>query len=257
MRNLDDGLALLAKRVRKLEVLPRGGGGGPGPGGDRHIIQDEGIDLPDQPRLNFIGDGVTATDNPATNTTDVTIPGGGTGTGCNPHLIWLKKTDSTTEYARTSAGLDLASAAAVAGDIITIPLGYIDGNHTLKAGVHYVGRSREGSYLTGIITLSENTRVENLSIEVDGITHCLIPPASGEVILYNCDCIVTNSGDAYPLYYTGASNIKFKDCKVWGESSAGNGYAARVVSTYGEEGEIFFDDTTVYGSTERFLVEVS
>ena len=41
-----------------------------------HIIQDEGIDLPQQPRLNFIGPNVTATDNPATNTTDVTITGG-------------------------------------------------------------------------------------------------------------------------------------------------------------------------------------
>ena len=42
-----------------------------------HIIQNEGVDLPAQARLNFIGAGVTATDNAGV--TDITIPGGGGG----------------------------------------------------------------------------------------------------------------------------------------------------------------------------------
>lgn len=43
-------------------------------------IQDEGIALAQQPTFNFIGAGVTAVDNPGSNRTDITIPGGGAGT---------------------------------------------------------------------------------------------------------------------------------------------------------------------------------
>jgi len=41
-----------------------------------HIIQDEGVDLPNQPKLNFIGGGVVASDNPGNTSTDVNIIGG-------------------------------------------------------------------------------------------------------------------------------------------------------------------------------------
>jgi len=40
------------------------------------LIQDEGTPLPFQPTINFIGAGVIATDDPANNRTNVTIPGG-------------------------------------------------------------------------------------------------------------------------------------------------------------------------------------
>jgi len=42
-----------------------------------HTIQDEGTPLTARANLNFIGAGVTATDNAGTGATDVTIPGGG------------------------------------------------------------------------------------------------------------------------------------------------------------------------------------
>lgn len=51
-----------------------------GGGGSGHVIQDEGTNLPSEPRLNFVGAGVAATDNPGNASTDVTIPGG-TATG--------------------------------------------------------------------------------------------------------------------------------------------------------------------------------
>ena len=44
-----------------------------------HIIQEEGVSLAARAKLNFIGAGVTATDNPGDGSTDVTIPGGGGG----------------------------------------------------------------------------------------------------------------------------------------------------------------------------------
>ena len=39
------------------------------------LIQDEGIDLPFEPTLNFIGAGVTATDDPGNDRTNISIPG--------------------------------------------------------------------------------------------------------------------------------------------------------------------------------------
>lgn len=42
-----------------------------------HTIQDEGVDLTNRTKLNFIGSGVTASDNAGTGTTDVTISAGG------------------------------------------------------------------------------------------------------------------------------------------------------------------------------------
>lgn len=44
---------------------------------DGHIIQDEGVDLPQQQRLNFVGTGVTVTNDAGNNRTVVTIPNGG------------------------------------------------------------------------------------------------------------------------------------------------------------------------------------
>ena len=47
--------------------------------GSGHVIQDEGTPLTNRANLNFVGAGVTATDNPGNSSTDVTIPGGGGG----------------------------------------------------------------------------------------------------------------------------------------------------------------------------------
>jgi len=44
-----------------------------------HVIQDEGTSLTQRSNLNFTGAGVTVTDNPASDQTVVTIPGGGGG----------------------------------------------------------------------------------------------------------------------------------------------------------------------------------
>lgn len=51
-----------------------GGGGG---GGGYTIVQDEGVALPVQSTLNFVGAGVTATNDAGSSRTLITIPGGG------------------------------------------------------------------------------------------------------------------------------------------------------------------------------------
>lgn len=45
----------------------------------RHTIEDEGVDMADRQNLNFVGAGVTVTDDSANNRTIVTISGGGGG----------------------------------------------------------------------------------------------------------------------------------------------------------------------------------
>lgn len=54
----------------------------PGGGGGGHTIQDEGANLPQRVNLNFVGDGVTATDAP--DSTIITIPGATGGSGHAP-----------------------------------------------------------------------------------------------------------------------------------------------------------------------------
>ena len=75
----------------RLATIGSGGGGGGG-----HTILDEGVILPAQPQLDFVGAGVTATDNAASSKTTVTIPGGGAGADANyvhtqgsPSATWV------------------------------------------------------------------------------------------------------------------------------------------------------------------------
>src|SRR5215475_14138145 len=57
--------------------------GNPGPTGPQgipgalNLVQDEGANLPTRSNINFVGTGVTATDDGANNRINVTIPGGG------------------------------------------------------------------------------------------------------------------------------------------------------------------------------------
>ena len=44
-----------------------------------HVLQDEGVSLPARSKLNFLGTGITATDNAGNDATDVTISITGAG----------------------------------------------------------------------------------------------------------------------------------------------------------------------------------
>lgn len=73
LRSSDDSIEI-TQEDDTIDLKGTGGAGTPG-----HIIQDEGTPLTQRPRLNFIGAGVTASDNSNDNTTDVQILGGGGG----------------------------------------------------------------------------------------------------------------------------------------------------------------------------------
>ncbi len=70
--NESERITRLERLIERLKVLENGAATGGG-----HTIQDEGVDLAARTHLNFIGAGVTATDNAGTDATDITIPGGG------------------------------------------------------------------------------------------------------------------------------------------------------------------------------------
>ena len=77
---IDGGTNLKNQRIT-VAFISQGQQGPPGPQGPQgvaglpNVVQDEGTPLTVRPALNFIGAGVTATDNLVNNRTNVTIPG--------------------------------------------------------------------------------------------------------------------------------------------------------------------------------------
>lgn len=87
-------------------------------------LADEGVAVPARPTINFTGAGVTATDNPGQNRTDITIPGGGGGASL-PNTVPAKVT-KTTNYTIV-ASTDYLVIASTAGITITLPASPADG----------------------------------------------------------------------------------------------------------------------------------
>ena len=82
-----------------------------------HIIEDEGTPLAQQPTINFLGAGVTATDNPGSNSTDVTIPGGGGSGGGYETLYYFE------DLTGINFTLTLFALNTIPGTSFTIPVG--------------------------------------------------------------------------------------------------------------------------------------
>lgn len=228
----------LAERVRRLEIRPWGGSSGIGPGAAGHIIQDEGVDLNQRARLNFVGDGVTATDNAGTGATDVTIPGG--GAGLENKVLWFDAgNDTITLYDHDAAGLDAAIASAGAGDMIVIPVDTIPGNHEIPANVAVVGWNRYTCILSGQISLNDGSKLANLSVVrsvdlVDDI-YAVVGPTGENEVAYIFDCIVLatniNTGDATGVLVSAVGKVVNDHCVIDGISSGGDGYGVWVKPT--------------------------
>jgi microcystin-dependent protein len=70
-----DTIAVVQDENNKLWAISPSAVPSNGGGSSALIIQDEGVSLPVKPALNFIGSGITATDDPTNNRTDVTFTG--------------------------------------------------------------------------------------------------------------------------------------------------------------------------------------
>ena len=127
------------------------------------------------------------------------------------------------EFAATADGLDAASVAAVAGDLVLLPPLTITGDHTLTAGVHYVGSARYGTILSGQITGASSSSLAQLSITRTAndasLLAAVVGPDVGSLQITDCELSATQAG-------------------------AGTGYAISV-----QAGDVYVYDSRLYGST--------
>jgi|WetSurMetagenome_2_1015567.scaffolds.fasta_scaffold08917_2 hypothetical protein len=174
------------------------------------------IPLPDTPGWNTINNGSTAG-------ADLRLTAGVMQRAGNGILLFNGGGAVLREFAATDAGLDLASAAAAAGDLVLLPLFTLAGNHTLTAGVHYAGSSRRGTILSGQITGAAGATLEHLSITRTAndanVLAALVGPAAGICYVTDCELAATQAG-------------------------AGTGYAIAVGN-----GDVYVYDSSLYGST--------
>ena len=152
------------------------------------------------------------------------------GRGGDTILIYDSAGAPIAAYAATSAGLDLASAAATAGDVVWLPAITIADDHALTAGVHYKGVSRYASILTGLITLGAGTTLECVTINrTANDANPLIGaagPGAGVAKIRDCDitCTQAGAGNAFAVSLGGAGNIEAWLCALSGQSTGGTGY---------------------------------
>jgi hypothetical protein len=146
-----------------------------------HTIQEEGADLPTQTYLNFIGDMVTATNNPGNSATDVTLalpPGAG----------W-PFTATTVDPGGNADYTDIANALAVTaagGLVLTGPGVYIE-DLTIPAGVGLIGLGRTGISVSGYVIVGSGSWFENFEISASGTHAVIIPAGTSGANLVNLD----------------------------------------------------------------------
>jgi hypothetical protein len=122
------------------------------------------------------------------------------------------------KYPATATGLAAAIAAAVATNIIYLPICVIAGDYTIPSEVTLLGTSRNGSKIQGTITLGDLSLLETLTVDnnTTGETDPAVGvygPATGyndddptqEATGYLCDVTVdvgSTAGPSYCVYLT-------------------------------------------------------
>ncbi len=155
--------------------------------------------------------------------------------------------EKTRYYDATSTGLNAAIAAAVSGDMISLPPCSIEGNHSVPAGVSLFGIDRNRSILTGQITLMANTHLGKVSVirstYAAGSLYGVI--LSGNNARVN-DCVVdvTNTNEDAIGVYCQAGKVGYvDDCFVSGTGSTA-GYGC-----YVNNGTLYIQGGRITGST--------
>ncbi len=126
-----------------------------------HTIQDEGVDLPTQTFLNFVGPTVTVTDDPSNNATLVTI------TGAAGHVIQYDDTPfaNRTNLNFVGDGVTITDDAGDDATDVTIP-----GAHTIQdEGTPLTDRSNL-NFIGDVVTVTDNAGSDatDVTIAVDG-----------------------------------------------------------------------------------------
>jgi hypothetical protein len=135
-------------------------------------------------------------------------------------------------YPATAQGLDDASASAESGDTIYLPAATIEGNHTLKGGVAYLGQFVKSVTFTGMLTLEVGAKLYNAAVERSANDSSELVavqgPADGGAILDYCilRAVQQGSGNAIAVRVNSSGGILYiPRCSVEGLSNGGSGYA--------------------------------
>jgi len=139
---------------------------------------------------------------------------GSTGTG-DYGIILYGSGVVKSSYTASGSGFDQATAAAIAGDVIFLPVCAIDGAHTLPIGVMLMGLSRYGSVITGPMTFAGNNYIETLSVSGSGTSGS--GPTS-HMVNINGDCTfrsvnISQRALKEAIWMTGGYSL-FRECHI-------------------------------------------
>ncbi len=154
-----------------------------------------------------------------------------------------------------NAGFENANAGAASDDVILLPPKTFTSTITITAGVKIIGWSRYSTVLSGQITGTAASTLENLTLARtanDGNTiKGMINTASGICYVSNCVITVTQNGagNGYAVSMDNNGILECWNCYLFGHSGSGNGYG--VFDGGGAGGVVIFGGR-VAGSTARF-----
>lgn len=125
----------------RITVTPSHGQGDVTIGGGGHRILDEGVALTDRADLDFVGAGVTVTDDAPNTKTKVTIPGGGGG-AASPDIL---RAAASADLALTTTAQDVTGATVTLDKAgLWLVVGVFDVDVTATGGGPALGRLNAG-----------------------------------------------------------------------------------------------------------------
>lgn len=129
--------------------VPIGGGGGGG-GGSGHILQDEGVDIPNQPlaKINCVGAGIACTADVTNDRINVSVGAGGGVQPLDPDLTALADNTTAGFWAATTNIARSMATANTNNITITNPAG-IAGNPTWDVGANVALSTRSFTVTAG------------------------------------------------------------------------------------------------------------
>lgn len=214
-RQATDDVGVLTSTIENVRRLEAGGSAvwqvAFGAGGvGQQIFEGPGIDI--------TGDGVERT----------------VGLGGDTILLLRSNRMPVAEFNPDAAGMSAACAAAVWGDVILLPVGRIEADVLVPAGVTLQGHGWASS-LNGMVTLADGARVEHLCVyqSVNTATDVLgvIGPSSGAAVLRDVQVALVQAGTGKALGLLANGGIlRSYGCEVWVQGAEGSawGYAAAI-----------------------------
>ena len=204
---------------------------------------------------NMASGGAFVTEGPG-----IDIVGQTVGLGGDTILLYDSSGSPVAEYAASAAGLTAALGAATTGDIVIIDYpGTITGDFSIPATVMLTSHSRYQVTIVGQVTLNDDSTIYNLTVANQAnsaaVIYGVVGPVTGSANIMLCDVSArqAGAGNAYAIGATrGASlnngNLVVQDCYLFGDSTGGDGYAARSL-----RGKVEIWHSRAYGSTARYI----